>query len=85
MIFLSTEPLPSLYDLEKQVSIILLNSHVSLTTPRPTVPGLIDVGGLHIKDPKPLPADIKQFLDNANHGAIFFSLGKCKKLNKQCG
>lgn len=68
-------PLPKVADLEKQVSLILLNSYYPLTTARPRVPGLVQVGGLHIKDPKPLPEDLKTFLDGAKHGAIYFSLG----------
>jgi glucuronosyltransferase len=62
--------------MEKNISVVLLNSHVSLTTPRPVVTGMIQVGGLHIKStPSPLPADIKEFLDGAQHGVVYFSLG----------
>ncbi|XP_053685210.1 UDP-glycosyltransferase UGT5-like [Sabethes cyaneus] len=68
-------PLPKIADLERQVSVILLNSHAPLTTTRPKVPGLVQVGGLHIKEPKPLPDDLRKFLDGAKHGAIYFSLG----------
>ncbi|XP_037926212.1 UDP-glycosyltransferase UGT5-like isoform X1 [Hermetia illucens] len=68
-------PIPSVSKMEKNISVILLNSHIPLTTPRPSVPGMIQVGGLHVKEPKPLPKDIKQFLDGAENGAIYFSLG----------
>ncbi|XP_055627180.1 UDP-glycosyltransferase UGT5-like [Toxorhynchites rutilus septentrionalis] len=68
-------PLPRVAELERQVSVILLNSYAPLTTTRAKVPGLVQVGGLHIKEPKSLPADIQKFLDGAEHGAIFFSLG----------
>lgn len=62
--------------MEKNLSAILLNSHAPLTTTRPTVPGMIFVGGMHIKKiPDPLPEDIKQFIENSNHGVIYFSLG----------
>ncbi|XP_053674279.1 UDP-glycosyltransferase UGT5-like [Anopheles nili] len=68
-------PLPSLSELEKQVSVILLNSYPPLTTTRAKVPGLVQVGGLHIKPPKPLPQDLKTFIDGAKDGVIYFSLG----------
>jgi glucuronosyltransferase len=34
---------------KKKTSLILANSHFSLNTPRPTVPGYIEVAGLHIQ------------------------------------
>uniref|UniRef100_A0A6B2EIL5 Putative udp-glucuronosyltransferase n=1 Tax=Phlebotomus kandelakii TaxID=1109342 RepID=A0A6B2EIL5_9DIPT len=68
-------PLPSVQELEKSVSVILFNSHAATSPPRPEMPGYVKIGGIHIKDPKPLPAKIKEFLDGADHGAILFSLG----------
>lgn len=68
-------PLPSVRDVEQQISLILLNSNIAITTPRPVVPGIIQIGGAHIKSPKPLPRDIREFLDEAIYGAVFFSLG----------
>uniref|UniRef100_A0A2M4CHZ1 UDP-glucuronosyltransferase n=1 Tax=Anopheles darlingi TaxID=43151 RepID=A0A2M4CHZ1_ANODA len=68
-------PLPLVADLERQVSVILLNSYTPLTTTRARVPGLVPVGGLHIKEPKRLPADLQTFIDEAEHGVIYFSLG----------
>lgn len=62
--------------MEKNISIMLLNSYTPLTTSRPTVSGMISVGGMHIYPPKKLPQDIQQFLDGAENGAIYFSLGK---------
>lgn len=38
-------------------------------------PDVIPIGGAHIKPAKPLPNDLKKFLDEAKHGAIYFSLG----------
>lgn len=39
-------------------SLLLVNAHFSLNEPKPTVPGLIEVGGLHIGNNKPLPSVI---------------------------
>lgn len=75
-------PLPSLLKLERNVSLMLINSHISIDAPRPRMPGLVDVGGIHIKPTKPLPKNIKDFLDGAKHGAIYFSLGSYVRSNQ---
>lgn len=36
-------------------SLLLVNSHFSVNFPRPMVPNVIEVAGIHIKNPKPLP------------------------------
>lgn len=51
---------PSLFELEKNVSLRIVNQHHSMTYARPRVtPGITYVAGIHIRDPKPLPTDIK--------------------------
>ncbi|KAI8130126.1 hypothetical protein FF38_01733 [Lucilia cuprina] len=72
-------PLPYVRDLEKNISLMLINSHRSMDLPRPSMPGLINVGGAHIKPAKPLPANIKNFIDNSTHGVVYFSLGSYMK------
>ncbi|XP_053693539.1 UDP-glycosyltransferase UGT5-like [Sabethes cyaneus] len=67
--------LPSVQSLEKSISVILINSHPTLAKPRPTMITLVDIAGAHIRPTKPLPRDIKQFMDEAEHGVIYFSLG----------
>lgn len=49
------ESLPALSELARNTSLIFVNSHFSLNGPRPLVPGVIEVAGIHIKPPKPLP------------------------------
>lgn len=78
----SDQPLPLVQQLERDIAIILVNTHRSITMPRPMMPGLINIGGAHIKDPKPLPTDIQQFLDKSTDGAIFFSLGSFMQASK---
>ncbi|XP_049301320.1 uncharacterized protein LOC125774984 [Anopheles funestus] len=73
------ELMPSIQDLEKSISVILVNSHLSTSAPRPTIPGLVNVAGAHIKPAKELPEDIRKFLDGAKEGVIFFSLGSYMK------
>lgn len=75
-------PLPSFKELRQNISIIFVNAHRSITHPRPAMPGLIQIGGAHIKPPKPLPVDLQKFLDEAEHGVIYFSFGSIVKSSK---
>jgi len=57
-------------------SLILLGQHFSLSYPRPYMPNMIEVGGMQISHkPKPLPEDIKQFIEGSPNGVIYFSMG----------
>lgn len=47
--------IPPVMEIAKNASLILTFSHFSSNAPRPLVPAVIEVGGLHIKDPAPLP------------------------------
>lgn len=66
---------PKVTEMEKNLSAMLLNSFAPLTSARPTIEGMVPVGGMHIYPPKALPGDMQKFLDEAEHGAIYFSLG----------
>ncbi|PSN51259.1 hypothetical protein C0J52_11767 [Blattella germanica] len=66
---------PTIYDLEKNISLLLVNSHFSISFPRPLTPNVVQVGGLHVKPPKKLPLDLQKYLDDAPHGVIYFSMG----------
>lgn len=68
-------PLPSVSQLEKNISLLLVNTHVALSTPRPTIMGVVSIGGAHIKGPKNLIWDVRQFIEDSPYGVIFFSLG----------
>ncbi|XP_017482511.1 PREDICTED: UDP-glucuronosyltransferase 2B4-like isoform X2 [Rhagoletis zephyria] len=68
-------PLPQLSELVQNISLMLINSHRAMDAPRPSMPGLVNVGGIHIKPAKPLPKDLQSYLDNSTHGVIYFSLG----------
>lgn len=66
-----------LQELTKNFSLVFVNQHFSLSFPRPYVPNMIEVGGLHIDHkPAPLPKDIEEFIQGAGSaGVIYFSLG----------
>lgn len=68
-------PHTNFYDALYNNSIIFLNSHESINTAVPAVPSMIQIGGFHIKESKPLPKDLQEFCDSAKDGVIYFSLG----------
>lgn len=70
---------PDLYDILYNVSLILLNSHTSYQDPIPLLPNMIEIAGYHIVEPKQLPKDLEEFLDSANEGVIYFSMGSSLK------
>lgn len=49
------EDLPSLKSIVYNTSIMMVNTHFSLNLPRPNVPGIIEIGGIHIGKVKKLP------------------------------
>lgn len=60
---------------KKQGSMILINSHFGLTSPRPYLPNIVEIGGVHCKPAKELPNDLKEWTDGAKEGFVVFSLG----------
>ncbi|XP_033229593.1 UDP-glucuronosyltransferase 2B15-like [Belonocnema kinseyi] len=66
---------PPLNEIAKNTSALLVNTHYSIHGSRPYVPNVIEVGGMHIGKPKPLPDDIKKFLDDSPEGVLLFSWG----------
>ncbi|KAH8406762.1 hypothetical protein KR222_010008 [Zaprionus bogoriensis] len=68
----------SLEEMLDSFSLMLLGQHFTLSYPRPYLPSMIEVGGLHLQQqrkPKPLPADIAKFVEEAKNGVIYFSMG----------
>lgn len=66
---------PTIEELNKNISIMFLNSHVSSTQPIPHVPNMIEIGGFHVYPPKKLPKDLEKYLDEAKEGVVYFSMG----------
>ena len=42
---------PHVTEMEKRISVMLVNSHKAFDKPRPKMPGMIDIGGSHVKPP----------------------------------
>lgn len=67
--------IPDVADLAKNVSLILVNTHFSFIGSRPLNAQVVEIGGVHIKDPKPLkPVSNIQlfFFLNPHRNLIFF-------------
>ncbi|KAK2582185.1 hypothetical protein KPH14_004541 [Odynerus spinipes] len=72
------DDLPSFDELRSKMSLILANGHLSFSTPRPVVPGLKEIGGIHIPTtgPPSMRQDLRDYLDSySEHGLIYFSFG----------
>ncbi|XP_044255716.1 UDP-glycosyltransferase UGT5-like [Tribolium madens] len=66
---------PSLENLIRNTSLVLVNSHFSMQQARPTVPNFIEVGGLHIREPQSLFQDLEYLVSNNSFGVIYLSMG----------
>lgn len=62
-------------DLAKEVSLVIVNNNLALSNVRPLVPAFVSISGIHIKEKKPLPQDLQDYLDNSPEGVIYLSLG----------
>nr|QIK00374.1 UDP-glycosyltransferase [Xylotrechus quadripes] len=66
---------PDLSILNYNASLVLVNSHESTNQAVPHVPCMIDIGGYHVSPPKQLPKDLKDYIESAKDGVVYFSMG----------
>ncbi|CAH1160295.1 unnamed protein product [Phaedon cochleariae] len=69
------------FDAMYNVSLLLTNTHFSLNLPRPFVPNIIEVGGIHIEEPKEIPNKIAKFMNESSEGVIYMSMGSTLRGN----
>nr|QIK00367.1 UDP-glycosyltransferase [Xylotrechus quadripes] len=62
-------------------SLLLVNSHFTLNLPRPLVPNVVEVGGIHIGGASSLPKNLEKWVNGSSEGVIYFSLGSMIKGN----
>lgn len=48
------QDMPSVIDLKKNTSLLMINTHYALSGVRPNVPAIVEIGGIHVKKPKKL-------------------------------
>lgn len=64
------------YEIDRNFSLVILGNNHVLGYPKPLLPNVIEVHSLQIGEQmESLPKDIREFLDGATNGAIYFSLG----------
>ncbi|XP_034113087.2 UDP-glycosyltransferase UGT5-like [Drosophila albomicans] len=69
-------PPSRLFERRTSYSLILINQHFSLGRVRSNVPNVIEVAGLHMAEPsEPLEPELLEFMNGAEHGVIYFSMG----------
>ncbi|KZC12840.1 UDP-glucuronosyltransferase 1-8, partial [Dufourea novaeangliae] len=69
-------PDASVQDIDRNFSLVMLGNNHVFGYPKPLLPNVIELHSLQITEKREaLPKDIQEFLDNAEHGAIYFSLG----------
>jgi len=69
--------IPPAAEIERNVSLILQSSNAILDYHTPLLPNVVEVGGMHCAQPKPLPKELKNFLGDSEF--IYFSLGSVAK------
>jgi len=70
--------MPPLIEFERHMSLNLINSHFTFGEVLPLLPNQVEVGGMHLRPAKPLPEEIKNYLDGTTP-VIYFSLGSQAK------
>jgi glucuronosyltransferase len=76
---LNDPTIPPIKEILKNTSLIMTNSHITYQRPRPYLPDIIEVGGMHLVPSKPVPKDLEEFLSGGKDGFIFFSMGSALK------
>lgn len=69
------QDLPYADDLDKLAVLMLVNSHPAVDYPDTLPPNIVEVGGLQIKDSKPVPKEFDDFLKKGKKGAVLMTLG----------
>ncbi|CAG9856118.1 unnamed protein product [Phyllotreta striolata] len=71
-----------LIQVQNNISMLFVTTHPIFHNLRPVFPNTISIGtGMHFQQSKPLPNDLQKFLDEAERGVIYFSLGSNVKAN----
>ncbi|KAJ8667742.1 hypothetical protein QAD02_009405 [Eretmocerus hayati] len=70
---------PDVVAMQRDLDLVLVNSHSSLNGLTPTVPSIVHVAGMHIDDGdgngSKLPEEVQKWLDDSKDGCIYFSFG----------
>ena len=65
--------------LRNRVDLLLLASHHVTHFPSVLAPNTIEIGGIHCREARPLPSDLRQILDSHPEGVVYVSFGSSVK------
>ncbi|CAI6364338.1 unnamed protein product [Macrosiphum euphorbiae] len=66
---------PTMSEMLKNISLSLIDSDVTLFSPRPYIPSFVEVPGIHIRPKKQMDERLQDFMDKANTGVVYFNFG----------
>ncbi|XP_045506842.1 UDP-glucosyltransferase 2-like [Colias croceus] len=69
------DDMPIFEILFSNTKILFINEHPFWADNRPVAPNVIYIGGIHQTKDKPLPNDLKAYLDSSKNGVIYVSFG----------
>lgn len=68
--------MPSVRELERKVSLILINSHIALNGIAPRTPAAVDVAGIHVQDEdQKLQPELEKWMNDSKDGFVYFTFG----------
>ncbi|XP_011314832.1 UDP-glucuronosyltransferase [Fopius arisanus] len=68
--------IPPLRELEKNVTLALVNTWHSLHGVQPITPGLVEIGGIHVQEHYvPMSKELEKWMNDSTAGVIYFTLG----------
>lgn len=72
---------PDVRELEKKISMILVNSHPSLNGIKDSTPAYIEVGGLHVtEEEEERSPSLEKWMDERTEGFVYFSFGSMVRI-----
>nr|XP_018900056.1 PREDICTED: UDP-glucuronosyltransferase 2B7-like isoform X4 [Bemisia tabaci] len=72
-------PLPRITDMLRNVSLFILTANTAVDGAKLFPPNVIEISGIHMKEPEPLDKDLNTIINNAKDGVIYFSFGSILK------
>ncbi|XP_042894391.1 UDP-glycosyltransferase UGT5-like isoform X2 [Penaeus japonicus] len=67
---------PPLREIERNQSLVLYNSHFSMSHVLPLLPSQVEIGTMHCHPGSPLPQELSEWVEGAGSaGVVYFSLG----------
>ncbi|KAG7207218.1 hypothetical protein KM043_008895 [Ampulex compressa] len=74
---------PDIREIERSLALVLLNTYYTFHGHRPLARVLVEVGGVHIEEnAAELPPKLKEWMDAATSGVVYFSFGSIVSLDK---